>query len=136
VITKRQIKKEDDMKDSLKFQNPDIRKGGFMKKTALSVFLILLSVFLLMNIHIIRTGDGLEIITKDTPGFRDTFADVREWGFQDYLTCSPRIRNYLIYEKHYTAIAEALEKKTGTAKIKLGEAKEAVCGWFSEKLNK
>ena len=104
-----------------------------MKKVYISIVLTL-SMFFLLSFHIILTDDGIDIITKDTLTFRDTFADVRRWDLSDYITHSQRIRNYLIYEKHYPALLAMLKENTDPAKTKLREIEEAVHKWLSERL--
>ncbi|QTA90424.1 hypothetical protein [Desulfonema magnum] len=105
-----------------------------MRKTTVLFTVMLIVLVSLLNLHIIRTHDGIEVITKDSMTFRDTFTDVRKWRFTDYISHSPRIRNYLIYEKHYPALMAMLRQNTVPAKLKLREFEEAVHQWLSEKL--
>ena len=109
-----------------------------MKKIFALLMIMVLSFCFLLNIHIIRISDGIDIIWKDTITFRDTYADVREWGLNEYLVHSPRIRNYLLYEKHYVRLVNLVKKSADqtadSAKITLRELEENVHQWISEKL--
>lgn len=90
-----------------------------------------------LNVHVIRTDDGFEIITKDHMTFRDTYADVRDWSLTDYIVHAPRIRNYLLYEKQYNRLVKMVEdekKKSEGIWDKARKKLEPVEEWISDKL--
>ncbi len=91
-----------------------------------------------LNVHILRTEDGLELISKDNMSLRDTYVDVRKWCVDDYFTHSTRISSYLLYTKQYIPLKKALKenaaKYSQKAKEILRPAEEALHGWLSEQL--
>lgn len=108
-----------------------------MKKAYLSIALIVMLGFS-FSFHVLRLDDSFDIITKETLTLRDTYADVRNWGWTDYLSHSPRIRNYLIYEKYYPRLVrmakENTDKSVDSAKDTLREVEKMFHKWITEKL--
>ena len=90
-----------------------------------------------LSLHVIRTDDGLEVITKNHLTLQDTYVDVRHWGLTDYLTHSARIRDYLFYTKHYQPLKKAVEEKmgglSGKARKDLGTARKSLDQWITGK---
>lgn len=68
-----------------------------------------LAVILILNVHVIRMDDGVDIITKDTMCLRDSYVDVRDWQFRDYMRHSPRIRNYLLHDVYYASAVRSFQ---------------------------
>lgn len=108
------------------------------RKNILPVAALIVALFLL-NFHIIRMEDDIDIIPKDSMSLRETYIDVRDWGTVDYLAHSARVRNYLIYEKNYANLVDGVRETTGQAtaaiKTRLRPIEEAVHEWLSEKLD-
>ncbi len=117
-----------------------MKEGSLMKNFMIIVCLLtLIGMGIALNVHVIRTGDGFEMITKDHMTFRDTYVDVRDWSLPDYVTHAPRIRNYLLYEKQYNKLVKMIddEKKKSEgifdkAKKKLEPIEKALRDWISE----
>ncbi|RLC01491.1 MAG: hypothetical protein DRI57_31040 [Deltaproteobacteria bacterium] len=106
-----------------------------MKKlSAAMVVLAIITPIFLLNVHIIRSDEGFDVILKDHMSFRETYADVRGWGLADYLSHSKRIGNYLIIEKHYPRMVEQARGKADSAKDTLRALEASFHQWASEKL--
>ena len=103
------------------------------KSSAAMVVLAIITPIFLLNVHIIRSDEGFDVILKDHMSFRETYADVRDWGLAEYLS-SPRIRNYLICEKHYPSMVDQARGKADSARDKLRELEASLHQWASEKL--
>ncbi len=84
-----------------------------MKKLAVFILIIMVIVGAVLNLHFIRTEEGVDVILKDHPAFRDTYADIRDFSIADLSTYSPRILNYVIVEKKFPEIMDSMEEKTG-----------------------
>lgn len=96
-----------------------------MVKNAIIIILVtVLSAVGILNIHIIRTADGFEFTSKDKMSFQDTYADVRQWGLADYLSHSPKIRNYLL-EKKYAELVNLTKTKKKTVRQQADEVADS-----------
>ncbi|RLC02399.1 MAG: hypothetical protein DRI57_30100 [Deltaproteobacteria bacterium] len=109
-----------------------------MKQTfILLTCMLLLASVLLLNVHIIRTDYGTDMIMKKNMTFQDTYVDARKWSLADYLSHGSRIRNYLICEKHYPRLLRQTRQRAGAsadaAKDALRSAEISVRKWISEK---
>ncbi len=96
-----------------------------MKKLIATGIFILIIIIILLNVHIIRITGGFEFTSKDHMTFKDTYVDVRRWTLFDYLSHSPRIRNYLLYERQYGTLKKEVEKAKGTLKKKSDKTLDA-----------
>ncbi|OQY57625.1 MAG: hypothetical protein B6245_16165 [Desulfobacteraceae bacterium 4572_88] len=102
-------------------------------KTIIAVVLVAAVVAgILLNIHIIRLDEGFEVISKDQMTFRDTYADVRNWGLKDYMSHAPRIRNYLLYEKQYAALMKIVGNNKGTFQDEANQLMDSAKKKFNE----
>ncbi|MCP4350044.1 MAG: hypothetical protein GY795_31580 [Desulfobacterales bacterium] len=118
-----------------------------MKKVIATGVFILIIIVILLNVHIIRITSGFEFTSKDHMTFKDTYVDVRRWTLFDYLSHSPRIRNYLLYERQYGSLKKDVEqakkklkKKTDktldATKKKMKSFEKSLDEWLSENLEK
>ncbi len=82
-----------------------------MKKLVILFVMMVVLVGVVLNLHFIRTEEGLDIILKDGPAFRDTYADIRDFSIADLSTYSPRILNYVIVERKIPEMKTSMEDK-------------------------
>ncbi len=93
-----------------------------MKKLVILFVMIVVFFGVVLNVHFIRTEEGLDIILKDGPAFRDTYADIRDFSIADLSSYSPRILNYVIVERKIpnlkNSVGESLESiKSGLEEL-------------------
>jgi hypothetical protein len=110
-----------------------------MKKFILGLIVGVIVIVVVLNIHLIRTKDGVEVIRKKEMTMTDTYVDVRDWSLTDYFKHSPRIRNYLV-EKKYSQLEELVrqEKKSTESMLdktqkKTKELGRSIEDWIDEK---
>lgn len=101
-----------------------------MKKLIVLFVMMAVLVGVVLNFHFIRTEEGLDIILKDGPAFRDTYADIRDFSIADLSTYSPRILKYVIAERKIPEMMDSAEEKArhsldsikaGVDKLKTGK---------------
>ena len=94
-----------------------------------------LALLFVLNFHVLRTREGFRIMTKGRMGFRDVYMDARGWGLRDCLNRPKKIRNYLVFEKHFGKLARRLKTRNGnSAKAKVRGIEKSVHRWIAKKL--
>ncbi|QTA81764.1 Uncharacterized protein dnl_41130 [Desulfonema limicola] len=97
-----------------------------------------LSAVFIFNYHIIRIDQGFDIIAKDSINLREVYVDARNFDTGLLINCSPRLRNYLIYQVYgpslYSNIKEKTDLSAESIKEKLKEFELNAHKWLSEKL--
>src|SRR5881628_2616074 len=83
-------------------------KGALMFKLIVGVLLISGWGLAAAAMHVVRTPSGVTVVTKDTLGFTDTYADTREWKSAD-LSEHKLLVNRLLSTEH----GDALEHISG-----------------------
>lgn len=103
-----------------------------MKKFLVLLIILIGGFVAALNLHIIRTDNGFEYTTKEHMTLEDTYVDVRDWSLIEYFRHSPKIRDYLLFERHEKSLTEKIEKE----KKHLESAEKSVKDWFSEHFDK
>ncbi len=92
----------------------------------------------ILSVHVIRLGEGFNVIAKDRLTFRDTYVDARNMGILDYMAACDRIQDYLLYEKKLRSVLDSAEEGAGEIALELKDRlrpmEEALHEWISEKL--
>ena len=94
-------KKKTTTKKTTKKRRPRKRKKTLLSQnnTILAIAIAAAIIFfgILFNYHFVLTGDGMEVLKKESWSPKDTFVDTRNWGPFDWL--------------EHPEIVEALTKK-------------------------
>ncbi len=85
----------------------------WIRKRHILLFLMLVGgILFTLNFHVIRVNNtDFDVIKKEKMTFNDVYVDVRNWVLVDYFYHSPKIRNYLFFEKPYNRLLVLIEEK-------------------------
>lgn len=77
-------------------------------KSALFVTAVLIFTVLTLNIHMVRTQEGLALLWKEQLTLKDTYLDARDLGMGQLATLPTPVRDFLV-RRHYEQFKQGFQ---------------------------